>query len=179
MGRDLAGTSSFGAGLTGSSTVSVVTPDEVVAALTSRFAGLVPKASWGETSLFVNPGGLLPNGVYFCTLKDHDGANDTASQLDRPGVFRLALGLPTSSYGQRFGPRPARPPKGGVVATGDDFAALDVMMPHPVYAWMGWVQVLSPSAATFGSLWPLLVEAHEAAVARFDAQAAMRGPMGR
>ena len=156
-----------------------MTPDQVVAALTSRFAGLVPKSSWGETSLFVNPGGLLPNGVYFCTLKDHDGANDTASQLDRPGVFRVALGLPPARYEDRFGRRPGRPPKGGVVATGHDFTALDVLTPHPVYAWMGWVQVLSPSETTFESLWPLFTEAHEVAAAKFEAQSARRGRTGR
>lgn len=57
----------------------VVTPEEVIAALTASFAGLVPKASWGETSLFYSPDGLLPNGVYFATVKEHDGANDSAS----------------------------------------------------------------------------------------------------
>lgn len=151
-----------------------MTPDQVVAALTSRFAGLVPTSSWGETSLFVNPGGLLPNGVYFCTLKDHDGANDSASQLHRPGVFRLALGLPPARYEDRFGPRPARPPKGGVVATGQDFTALDVLTPHPVYAWMGWVQVLSPSKATFAELQPLFAEAYDAAVGRYNVEAGKR-----
>ncbi len=71
---------------------------EVVAALQDAFAGLTPKATWGETSLFYNPGGVLPSGVYFCTVKEHDGANDRASNLDRPGVFRVALGLPQDCY---------------------------------------------------------------------------------
>jgi hypothetical protein len=160
-------------------TVSVVTPEDVVAALTARFVGLVPKASWGETSLFYNPDALLPNGVYFATIKDHDGANDSASHLDRPGVFRVALGLPRASYERLFGLRPVRPPRGGVVVSNHDFTAIDVLMPHPVYAWMGWVQVLSPSTETFTGLQSLLDEAYDAAVAKYTVQAAKRARADR
>jgi hypothetical protein len=151
-----------------------VTPGDVLDALMTTFGGLVPKATWGETSLFYNPDGVLPNGVYFCTIKEHDGANDRASHLDRPGVFRLAVGLPPAVYEQMFGPRPARPPKGGVVLADDDFAATDVLMPHPVYAWMGWVQVLSPSSETFAEMQPLLAEAYELAVRKYDVSIAKR-----
>jgi len=31
-------------------------------------------------------------------------------------------------------------------------------MPHPVYAWMTWVQVLAPTRARFESLTPLLAQ---------------------
>jgi hypothetical protein len=144
-----------------------MTPDEVVDELLGEFAGLAPRASWGETSLFYNPDGALPSGVYFCTIKEQDGANDAASRLDRSGVFRVALGLPRHRYEERFGPRPPRPAKGGVVATGHDFTELDALMPHPVYAWMGWVQVLSPSPRTFADLRPLFAEAYDAVVAKY------------
>ena len=73
-----------------------------------------------------------------------------------------------------FGPRPQRPPKGGVVLTADDFTATDVLMPHPVYAWMGWVQVLSPSATTLATIQPLLSDAYELAVNKYDALLAKR-----
>lgn len=149
-------------------------PDEVVATLTERFSGLVPKATWGETSLFYNPNGALPNGVYFATIKDHDGVNDSTSHLDRPGVFRVALGLPRARYEQLFGAQPARPPKGCAVATGDDFTAIDVLMPHPVYAWMGWVQVLSPSQETFTEIQPLFAEAYDATVSKYNVQTVKR-----
>jgi hypothetical protein len=170
----LAGTFMFLAPPSYGGTVVVMTPEDVVAALTARFAGLYPKASWGETSLFYNPGRALPNGVYFATVKDHDGANDSASHLDRPGVFRVALGLPRASYERLFGDRPARPPKGGRVATGHDFTATDVLMPHPVYAWMGWVQVLSPSKEIFTGMQPLFTEAYDVAAGKYNVKAAKR-----
>jgi hypothetical protein len=151
-----------------------VNAPEVIAALQDTFAGLTPKATWGETSLFYNPGGVLPSGVYFCTVKEHDGANDRASNLDRPGVFRVALGLPQDCYEELFGPRPPRPPKGGVVMTGHDFTVTNVVMPHPVYAWMGWVQVLSPSAETFTEMHPLFVAAYDEVLAKFEARRAKR-----
>ena len=143
-------------------------PEDIVARLTTRFDGLAPKASWGETSMFYNPDLALTNGIYFCTVKEHDGANDKASTLDRPGVFRLALGLTVQRYEQLFGPRPARPPKGSAVVTGHDFTWLDVVMPHPVYAWMGWMQVLNPSDETFESMQPLFIESFGHVVRKFE-----------
>jgi Family of unknown function (DUF6194) len=88
--------------------------------------------------------------------------------LNRDGVFRVAIGLSRQSYAHRFGDTPGRPAKGAVVATGDDFTALNMMMPHPIYAWMCWVQILNPTTARFNDeLLPLLTEAHGLAVTKF------------
>jgi hypothetical protein len=40
-------------------------------------------------------------------------------------------------------------------------------MPHPVYGWMSWVQVLAPTAAQLESLRPLLAESFELARAKW------------
>ena len=40
-------------------------------------------------------------------------------------------------------------------------------MPHPIYGWMAWVQVLNLSQKTFEQLKPLLIEAHANAVIKF------------
>lgn len=145
-------------------------PEEIVDRLTGRFDGLAPKASWGETSLFYNPGLVLANGVYFCTIKEHDGANDRSSELDRSGVFRLALGLTAERYERLFGSRPVRPAKGAAVSTGHDFTRLDVVTPHPIYAWMGWIQVLNPSEETFVSMESLFVDSYDDVVRKFEAR---------
>ncbi len=64
-----------------------MSPNQIIEEIVRRLPGVVPKSSWGETSLFYNPGKLLPNGVYFCTIKDHDGENDQSSNLNREGIF--------------------------------------------------------------------------------------------
>ena len=131
--------------------------------LSARYADVSLANTWGETALFYNPGKRLPRGIYFATLKDHDGANDKASALHRPGVFRLSLGLPRGDYVSRFGPMPLRPGKGGVVLGPWDFTALDQLSPHPIYAWMGWVAVLNPSHSTLAALSPLFDAAFDKA----------------
>ena len=145
-----------------------MTREEIIEQLVNRFDGVTPKSSWGETSLFYNPGGALPNGVYFCTIKEKDGENDKSSKLDRDGVFRLSIGVGNQVYEQHFGARPPKPSKGGIVNTGHDFTLVDELMPHPIYGWMAWMQVLSPKINTFDSILPLIAEAHSNAVKKFN-----------
>jgi hypothetical protein len=86
-------------------------------------------------------------------VKDHDGPNDRRANLSRPAVYRLAFGITRTTFAELFGDVPARPPKGGVVALPDhDLTALDQLTPHPVYAWMSWVQILNPTAVRLDSL---------------------------
>ncbi|MBU6159509.1 MAG: hypothetical protein KGO50_00195 [Myxococcales bacterium] len=40
--------------------------------------------------------------------------------------------------------------------TEHDFSTLDALTPHPVYAWMGWVQILSPMASIYAVLLALV-----------------------
>lgn len=71
------------------------------------------------------------------------------------------------TFQKMFGSIPKRPPAGGVVDMAYDFTQLDVIMPHPVYAWMGWICVLNPSKETFGQLKPLIQESYEFAQEKF------------
>jgi hypothetical protein len=143
-------------------------PQAIIDDLCAALDGVVPKSTWGETAIFNNPGRALPIWVYFCTFKERDGENDRASALTNEGVFRVSMGISPETYVQRFGPRPAWPAKEGVATTGHDFAALDVLTPHPVYAWMGWARTTSPTALSYAEIRPLIEEAHRLAVARFD-----------
>ena len=93
----------------------------------------------------------------FATIVSKDyGDFDNRSQLDRPGVFRLNIGVSRETFRHLF-------PDDAVE---HDFAALDVVMPHPVYAPQSWVSVLNPSTETFESVAPLLAEAYGIVVAR-------------
>jgi Family of unknown function (DUF6194) len=114
-----------------------------------------------------NPDGRAPEEQKFpfATLVTSD-AHDAASNLERVGVYRLNIGVKPETYAALFGKQPAFPRDGGIIGTGHDFAALDVLMPHPVYAAMSWVCVLNPSARTFERIKPLLEEAHGVAMKR-------------
>lgn len=133
----------------------------------STFADIHIVKAWGETSFFYNPDRKLPRGIYFVTIKEKNGHNDRASNLDRSEVFRLNIGISKSTFRSLFGQQPSRPQAGRVVDTGHDFTALDQLMPHPVYGWMSWVAVLNPSATTFEGVKPLLSEAYSLAIAKF------------
>jgi hypothetical protein len=102
----------------------------------------------------------------FATIVTKDyGEFDRASNLDRPGVFRLNVGVGRETYRSLFGPRSGGDAAGPADA-GHDFAALDRLLPHPVYAPQSWVCVLNPSAETFERVRPLLAEAYEQAAGR-------------
>lgn len=143
-------------------------PKEIVEKITTDLSGVIPKSSWGETSLFYNPGKVLPNGVYFCTIKEKNGDNDKSSELDREGIFRLSIGLTKDSYEKLFGQKPKRPAKGCIIDTEHDFTSINTLMPHPIYGWMSWAQILNPEKTTFMEIYPLIKEAHANAVIKFN-----------
>jgi hypothetical protein len=138
---------------------SAIEPEEILTDLLGCDPGLSLERYWGERSIFYNPGRGAPLGVIWASIKDHDGENDRSAELSRDGVYRLAFQLPRDEYERRFGGVPRRPPKGGVVdLPGYDPTRLDELMPHPVYAWMSWVQVLAPTRPRFEGLRPLLAQ---------------------
>ena len=141
---------------------------QVVEKIIGKFEGVIPKASWGETSLFYNPGKLLPNGVYFCTIKERNGDNDKASNLDRYNIYRLSIGIGNENYESLFGVKPKRPSKGCIIDTDHDFTQLNTLMPHPIYGWMSWVQILNPSEQMFEDIFPYLEESYLNAVNKFN-----------
>jgi hypothetical protein len=147
--------------------------EELLSELLGLDPGLRRQAYYGERSIFYNPGGVAPLGTIFASVKDRDGPKDKAAKLSREGVYRLAFCLTPDRFTERFGQRPRRPPKGGVVdLAGHDLTRLGELTPHPVYAWMRWVQVLSPSRPQYESLKPLLAESLEAVKVKWTQGAA-------
>ena len=85
--------------------------------------------------------------------------HDTVSQLDRPGIYRLNIGVSKERFQQLF-------PTAKATAAEHDFAALDRLLPHPVYGSMYWLCVLNPGEATWPVVRQLLAEAYQSAVQR-------------
>src|SRR5215218_2030896 len=148
---------------------SSLEPEEILRELLELDAGLRVEPYYSERAIFYNPGVVAPPGTIFSSVKDHDGPNDSASRLSRPGVYRFAFGMTAESFERHFGTPPRRPGKGERLALPEhDVSRLDSLTPHPVYAWMRWVQILAPNAASFAGLRPLLAESLDAVRAKWN-----------
>ena len=142
-------------------------PEKVIEVCHKKFHGTVIVDAWGETGIFYNPDKKLSRGVYVMTVKCKDGDNDKASQIDREGVYRINTGISKDNFKEIFGAIPARPKVGEVVDMLFDFTAKNVIMPHPVYAWMGWVCVLNPTEETFDKFLKYVEESYELAKSKY------------
>jgi Family of unknown function (DUF6194) len=107
---------------------------DVVEAMNAWFFSLDPDKHW-------------PNFATLVTTDEHDDASD----LDRPGVFRLNIGVDRPTF-ERIAAADPDP----------DYKAFDRLLPHPVYAKQRWISILNPSDETFAeTMIPLLALAHD------------------
>jgi hypothetical protein len=126
---------------------------EMIQYIIDTFDDVQTSADSGNTFFFFGQERKFP----FATLVAND-AYEHVSNLDRPGVFRLNIGVSKQTYRSLF---PESDDERGY-----DFTALDQIMPHPVYGRMYWVCVLNPGAATFETVQRLLAEAYERDVSK-------------
>ena len=123
--------------------------------ITKTFPGVETITNFGYTFFFYGSDHRLP----FATLASSDNDYERVSNLDRPGVFRLNIGVSKQTFQSLFG-------TATVDVNSYDFTVLDAIMPHPHYAQQYFICVLSPSEATFERVRPLLAEAYDIAVRR-------------
>ena len=119
----------------------------------------------GDTFIYYAPEKLDPSRqMPFATIVTKDyGEFDNVSQLDRPGVYRLNIGISRNTFRSLFGHLPNEEDSSG---TTYDYAASNVLMPHPIYAKQAYVCILTPDRDTFESIKPLLAEAYAIVAAR-------------
>jgi hypothetical protein len=121
-------------------------------------AGGAPEIAWGD-SFFSYETAKMP----FATIVTKDyGDFDAVSHLDRPGVFRLNVEVGRERFEALVGYAPAA--HGGQQ---HDYAALDVVLPHPVYATQGWVSIVNPGERTDALARELLTHAYARAAKRY------------
>ena len=107
---------------------------DVVEAMNAWFFSLDPEKHW-------------PNYATLVTTDEHDDA----SNLTRPGAFRLNLGVDRATYERIAGADPD-----------PDYTAFDRLLPHPVYGKQHWISIVNPSERTFAEVVvPLLELAHD------------------
>ena len=122
-------------------------PETITEYITTTFRDVDVVSIDGMRFFSLDPEKHWPN---FATLVWADDT-DQVSDLSRPGVFRLSMGVnrPTLERIAAGEPDP-------------DYTALDRVVPHPDYAKQLWVQILNPSESTFTEVVvPLLNEAYE------------------
>jgi hypothetical protein len=128
-----------------------MTEDEIAQYIMNTFPGVETATNFGYTFFFCGSDHKLP----FATLATSDNDYDRVSNLDRPGVFRLNIGLAKNTFDSLF-----------TDESNYDYTSLDRIMPHPDYAGQHYVCVLSPSEQTCERVKTLLAEAFELARAR-------------
>lgn len=122
-------------------------PETITQYITSTFPNVDVVSIEGMRFFSLDPEKHWPN---FATLVWSDDS-DLVSDLSRPGVFRLSMGLGRPDF-ERIAASEPEP----------DYTALDRVLPHPDYAKQLWVAILNPSESTFTEVViPLLNVAHE------------------
>jgi hypothetical protein len=141
-----------------------------VDALTAGEENGAPEVAWGDTFFFYDPHGDIPadRKLPFATIvtKDYPGF-DSASNLNRPGVFRVNIAVGRRIYQDLFGHPPAAHADHHATY---DYSAVDRLTPHPVYATQGWVSIVNPGETTTAQVRSLLTEAHARAAERHHRQ---------
>lgn len=142
--------------------------------ITETFEGVDVVTDSGNSFFFYNPDKNVPpdHRFPFVTLVTSD-LYDQFSNLNRPSVFRLNIGIGKQTFRSLFGSPKFPSDRDSAIesdenSSGYDFTVLDQLIPHPVYGRMFWVSVLNPGDETFEKkVRPLLAEAYELAVSRY------------
>ena len=144
--------------------------------LVASEAGGAPEAAWGDAFFYYDPERDVPVDrrmpIATIVVHDYDGF-DEASDLNRPGVFRINVAVGRQRYEDLVGHPPAAHAEHHARY---DYTALDQFTPHPVYAAQGWISILNPSAANSAQVRSLLTEAHARAAERHHRSARKSPP---
>ena len=125
--------------------------------ITSTFENVETAVNLGYTFFFYKDDHMHA----FATIASMGNEYEKISNLDRPGVFRLNIGVSRETFRSLFGAKK-------INTSEYDFTALDTIMPHPDYSSQFFLCVLLPSAATFDEqIRPLLAEAYDIAMKRY------------
>lgn len=144
-----------------------MTPEDIVAFVDADLLGTIvvvaseengdPEVAWGDTFFFYDPDGVTvpERRLPYATIVTGDYPGfDEASDLDRPGVFRVNVWVGKSTSEAHS-------------ADDIDYTVLDQVIPHPVYAKQSWLSVLNPGPNTDNTVRDLLREAHAGAKNRY------------
>jgi len=124
-------------------------PEAIKRTILERFPETVVAEAMGATFFSLDESSW-PNYATIVTTDEHDkGAPSRLTERD--GAFRLNLGVGKATFERLVGG-----------AAEPDYAVVDTILPHPVYAKQRWISIVNPSEATFRDVvLPLVDEAHD------------------
>lgn len=131
--------------------------DQIRKYILKNFEGVGIAEDDGNAFFFYDPENKIPF-ITIVTSNKYDGY----SGLDRPDVFRLNIGIGKLTFRSMF------PVEKIPTESGYDFTQTNVIMPHPQYGRMYWVCVLNPDEDSFEKLRPMLAEAYDIAVRKYN-----------
>lgn len=138
-----------------------------VVVMTAGEASGAPASAWGDSFFYYDPDDDPANRrMPFTTIvaSNYPGF-DEASDLDRPGVYRLNVAVGRARYTELLG---HAPDEHATHAREFDYTAFDRILPHPVYASQGWVSILNPGELTGDLARSLISAARDLAARRHD-----------
>ncbi len=121
------------------STVETIAPGAVAADGVTP----LPEIAWGDTFVYFTPDGE-PGVMPYLTIITKNYPDDAFSRLDRPGAFRLNAHVGRDAFTELIGYPPA---EHAARAEQWDYAADGAVVPHPLYAKLGWVSMVNPRTA--------------------------------
>lgn len=132
-----------------------------------------PEIAWGDHFFYYAPDGQVPQREQpYATIVTKNYPDDASCDLDRPDRWRLNIHVGTDAFVELTGENPR------AEAIPRDYAATDVVLPHPVYRRQGWVSITNPGVSTHVLAARLLRQAHEDAKRRAERRRANRQPGG-
>lgn len=130
-----------------------------------------PPIAWGGHFFYHAPDGRVPPNVQpYATVVTKDYPDDTASDLDGEGRWRVNVHVGRGRFEELTGG------EGPQDLGTSDFSVADTVLPHPVYRALGWVCVVNPGERTAEVVQEMVRTAHADAVARAERRAATTGP---
>ncbi|MFC5727800.1 MULTISPECIES: DUF6194 family protein [Nocardioides] len=131
-----------------------------------------PEIAWGDHFFYYSPSGQVPAREQpYATIVTKNYPGDALCDLDHPDRWRLNIHVGTNAFLELTGE------SSRALTTPWDYAAADVVLPHPVYRAQGWVSIVNPGRRTHVLATDLLRQAHEDARRRADRRSATEQPV--
>lgn len=133
-----------------------MTISEIIQIITSDYENVNLTEANGDFFFLYGEDKMMP----FATVVTSDNDFDHLSQLNREGFFRLNIGVSKATFAATFEGLELKKGIGAYADAAFDFAATNLLMPHPLYGAMYWFCIVNPQKSSLPMLKSHLDEAY-------------------